>query len=132
MAFRKQFAGKAYLKITLLVKTPLQRRSMEVRRFVKLLISQKIAECGGQCEYVLLSSNSLLCLLLNFLRMRNRNSFFTQSSRGSAGLERAKWPGGELETLLPHDQLSAFYPVSPLTGFLRSLRLFSSLTHLYL
>ena len=32
MAFRKQFAGKAYLKIDLLVKTPLHRRSMEVRR----------------------------------------------------------------------------------------------------
>ena len=32
IAFRKQFAGKAYLKINLLVKTPLHRRSMEVRR----------------------------------------------------------------------------------------------------
>ena len=32
MAFRKQFAGKAYLKINLLVKTPLHRHSMEVRR----------------------------------------------------------------------------------------------------
>ena len=32
LAFRKQFAGKAYLKINLLVKTPLHRRSMEVRR----------------------------------------------------------------------------------------------------
>ena len=32
MAFRKEFAGKAYLKIDLLVKTPLHRRSMEVRR----------------------------------------------------------------------------------------------------
>ena len=32
IAFRKQFAGKAYLKIILLVKTPLHRRSTEVRR----------------------------------------------------------------------------------------------------
>ena len=32
LAFRKQFAGKAYLKINLLVKTPLHRRSMELRR----------------------------------------------------------------------------------------------------
>ena len=32
LAFRKQFAGKAYLKINLLVKTPLHGRSMEVRR----------------------------------------------------------------------------------------------------
>ena len=32
MAFQKEFAGKAYLKIDLLVKTPLHRRSMEVRR----------------------------------------------------------------------------------------------------
>ena len=32
LAFQKQFAGKAYLKIDLLVKTPLHRRSMEVRR----------------------------------------------------------------------------------------------------
>ena len=32
IAFRKQFAGKAHLKINLLVKTPLHRRSMEVRR----------------------------------------------------------------------------------------------------
>ena len=31
LAFRKQFEGKAYLKINLLVKTPLHRRSMEVR-----------------------------------------------------------------------------------------------------
>ena len=32
LAFRKQFAGKAYLKINLLVKTLLHRHSMEVRR----------------------------------------------------------------------------------------------------
>ena len=32
LAFRKQFAEKAYLKINLLVKTPLHRSSMEVRR----------------------------------------------------------------------------------------------------
>ena len=32
IGFRKQFAGKAYLKINLLVKMPLHRRSMEVRR----------------------------------------------------------------------------------------------------
>ena len=32
IAFRKQFAGKGYLKINLLVKTPLHRRSTEVRR----------------------------------------------------------------------------------------------------
>ena len=32
LAFRKQFVGKADLKINLLVKTPLHRRSMEVRR----------------------------------------------------------------------------------------------------
>ena len=32
LAFRKQFSGTAYLKINLLVKTPLHRRSMEVRR----------------------------------------------------------------------------------------------------
>ena len=31
LAFRKQFAGNAYLKIILLVKTPLHRCSMEVR-----------------------------------------------------------------------------------------------------
>ena len=32
MAIRKNIAGKAYLKIDLLVKTPLHRRNMEVRR----------------------------------------------------------------------------------------------------
>ena len=32
LAFRKQFTGKAYLKINLLVKTLLHRSSMEVRR----------------------------------------------------------------------------------------------------
>ena len=32
LAFRKQFVGKAYLKINLLVTTPLHRRSMEVGR----------------------------------------------------------------------------------------------------
>ena len=32
LAFRKQFVGKAYLKINLLVKTPFHRRSLEVRR----------------------------------------------------------------------------------------------------
>ena len=49
---------------------------MEVRRSVKLLISQKIAECGGQCEYVLLSSNSLLCLLFELSEDEESQLFF--------------------------------------------------------
>ena len=44
-------------------------------------------DCSFEWYYCFFVSNVLMRI------KKNRNSFFTQSSRGSAGLERAKWPG---------------------------------------